>query len=197
MGEEVSDRAGSGLRDESEVRIPTISAPSDDQEQQRTGSIQRQEAKGRLSSSRRATALHRPRQRFRDLMSGTILPFHPTEHATADALLPWYVNGTLRGEELELVTRHLAACEQCRKSRSLRDASTRASPCPRSGHAAAALQRGPRRQVVRSGSGNANRRWLATAQPWMRGLMAAHFRRARRARRDGRHETRDNPAIKR
>lgn len=30
-------------------------------------------------------------------------------------LLPWYVNGTLAGDELELVERHLAGCPRCRE----------------------------------------------------------------------------------
>jgi anti-sigma factor RsiW len=31
-----------------------------------------------------------------------------------EVLLPWYVNQTLSGDELELVERHLESCEQCR-----------------------------------------------------------------------------------
>jgi anti-sigma-K factor RskA len=31
-----------------------------------------------------------------------------------EVLLPWYVNHTLSGDELELVEQHLATCEQCR-----------------------------------------------------------------------------------
>jgi len=46
-------------------------------------------------------------------MSGRILRF-PDAHQTVDRLLPWYVNGTLEGEELGLVERHLAECGRCR-----------------------------------------------------------------------------------
>ncbi|HSG66913.1 MAG TPA: zf-HC2 domain-containing protein [Gammaproteobacteria bacterium] len=35
-------------------------------------------------------------------------------HAEAFELLPWLVNGTLRGEERELVDRHVASCLVCR-----------------------------------------------------------------------------------
>jgi Putative zinc-finger/Fervidolysin N-terminal prodomain len=47
-------------------------------------------------------------------MSGQILKF-PDPHQTADALLPWFVNGTLEGEELALVQRHLGECARCRQ----------------------------------------------------------------------------------
>lgn len=34
-------------------------------------------------------------------------------HADLQALLPWYVNGTLVGQELDAVTRHLGQCAAC------------------------------------------------------------------------------------
>ena len=37
-----------------------------------------------------------------------------SEHAAAFASLPWYVNGTLQGSELQQVERHLANCVVCR-----------------------------------------------------------------------------------
>jgi anti-sigma-K factor RskA len=46
-------------------------------------------------------------------MTGRVLPFGASTHAAADALLPFYVNGTLRGEELAFVEQHVRACEQC------------------------------------------------------------------------------------
>ena len=48
-------------------------------------------------------------------MTGRVLPLHGSEHTAVDALLPWYVNGTLRGEELARVKEHLTACDQCRR----------------------------------------------------------------------------------
>jgi predicted anti-sigma-YlaC factor YlaD len=42
-----------------------------------------------------------------------VLPFGSSTHVAADALLPFYVNGTLRGEEHEFVEQHVRACEQC------------------------------------------------------------------------------------
>ena len=47
-------------------------------------------------------------------MSGRILRF-PDPHQTVDELLPWYVNGTLDGEELALVERHVAECPRCQQ----------------------------------------------------------------------------------
>jgi anti-sigma-K factor RskA len=46
-------------------------------------------------------------------MTGRVLPFGASTHAAADSLLPFYVNGTLRGEELASVEQHVRACEQC------------------------------------------------------------------------------------
>jgi len=37
-----------------------------------------------------------------------------SEHDSIDALLPWYVNGTLAAEESIQVEKHMASCEQCR-----------------------------------------------------------------------------------
>lgn len=48
-------------------------------------------------------------------MSDRVLPLHANVHRTVDALLPWHVNGTLRGAEQDLVTRHLDECSLCRR----------------------------------------------------------------------------------
>jgi len=37
-----------------------------------------------------------------------------SEHDSIDAMLPWYVNGTLVPEECEQVERHMESCPQCR-----------------------------------------------------------------------------------
>jgi len=41
--------------------------------------------------------------------------FDPSAHKVVDALLPWYVNRTLEGDELEYVRAHLEECAQCRQ----------------------------------------------------------------------------------
>ena len=48
-------------------------------------------------------------------MTGQVLRFGSSVHKVVDALLPWYVNGTLEGDELEGVRRHLGECELCRR----------------------------------------------------------------------------------
>lgn len=62
-------------------------------------------------------------------MSGRVLRFEGSAHNQAMRLLPWYVNGTLAAEELNLVSQHLAGCSECRREvdelRRLQDICTR------------------------------------------------------------------------
>jgi hypothetical protein len=44
-----------------------------------------------------------------------VLPFQASMHRQADRLLPWLVNGTLEGEQLEQVQRHLGSCARCQQ----------------------------------------------------------------------------------
>lgn len=46
---------------------------------------------------------------------GRVLPMDPAAHKVADVLLPWLVNGTLEGDELAFVERHLAECPRCQR----------------------------------------------------------------------------------
>lgn len=48
-------------------------------------------------------------------MSGKILRLDDSAHRSADAVLPWYVNGTLGGDEVAGVERHLRECARCRR----------------------------------------------------------------------------------
>jgi hypothetical protein len=48
-------------------------------------------------------------------MTGRVIPFDAAAHKVADALLPWFVNGTLEGDELALVQRHLGECLRCQQ----------------------------------------------------------------------------------
>jgi hypothetical protein len=48
-------------------------------------------------------------------MTGRLLPFDASTHAAVDALLPFYVNATLQGEELSLVEQHVHSCEKCQR----------------------------------------------------------------------------------
>src|SRR5215468_9383891 len=48
-------------------------------------------------------------------MTGRVLPLKGGEHTAVDALLPFYVNGTLQGGELDRVEQHLGGCEHCQR----------------------------------------------------------------------------------
>ena len=48
-------------------------------------------------------------------MTGRVLRFDPAPHKVADVLLPWLVNGTLEGDELEFVQQHVATCVRCQR----------------------------------------------------------------------------------
>ncbi len=50
------------------------------------------------------------------------------EHQAVQALLPWYVNGTLRDEELALAQSHLAQCPRCQADAVWQDALRTAPP---------------------------------------------------------------------
>jgi hypothetical protein len=47
-------------------------------------------------------------------MTGRVLRLEVGVHKVVDALLPWYVNGTLSREEHDYVHRHLSECALCR-----------------------------------------------------------------------------------
>jgi anti-sigma factor RsiW len=47
-------------------------------------------------------------------MSGKILRLDDSEHRAVDAVLPWFVNGTLEDALVERVERHLHDCSRCR-----------------------------------------------------------------------------------
>ena len=111
-------------------------------------------------------------------MAGRIYTFEGSEHSTADALLPWYVNGTLRGEELAFVEHHARTCRQCQAEidwlrqvfaacaalSPLEEDSAASEPRPRDARAVPSWME-PR--GMRAG-------WRA-APPWVRGLLAAQL----------------------
>jgi anti-sigma factor RsiW len=48
-------------------------------------------------------------------IDGQILRLDSATHRVVDVLLPWFVNGTLGGEERALVEQHLENCKRCRR----------------------------------------------------------------------------------
>ena len=112
-------------------------------------------------------------------MTGRVLPFGGSTHAAADALLPFYVNGTLRGEEHAFVEQHVQACEQCQNEVDWLRQTFAAL-------AADGLLQEARRVVPsaapESENGARQRKWTArirgesrTSHPWMRWLLAAQL----------------------
>ena len=121
--------------------------------------------------------------------NGRVLPLKGSEHTAVDALLPFYVNGTLRGDELDRVKEHLGGCEQCRREIDwLRDvfaACEAIAPVPEAppladigGMPAFAARvpasAGGTEPRARGWRSRVSTGWAAT-QPWARMLMAAQL----------------------
>ena len=54
-----------------------------------------------------------------------IIRLHGDPHAQSQRLLPWYVNGSLEGEELTQLEAHLAGCAECREDLKAEEAMAR------------------------------------------------------------------------
>lgn len=112
-------------------------------------------------------------------MTGRVLPFDPSAHAAIDARLPFYVNGTLSGEELALVETHVRSCERCQREVSwlreifsaLCDITLAQAPEPARPQPLAPPERLP---SPRRGRMQISEVWRET-RPWMRGLLAAQL----------------------
>jgi hypothetical protein len=121
-------------------------------------------------------------------MSGRILSFAKSPHQSTQELLPWFLNGTLGGEELAQVEEHLRACPGCRSelecARLLRSAYVESDLMPDAAAALAKLRpklldeampaqqtrRPGRRPAVPTGVGPA---WVIPA--WFKVALAAQF----------------------
>src|SRR5437660_11040981 len=102
-------------------------------------------------------------------MTGRVIPFDAAAHNVADALLPWFVNGTLKGDELALVQRHLGECARCQHEvewlRELHAACIAGETMP----GASAAFRNLRRQLEEPREADLSarfRRSCSLAQPW-------------------------------
>lgn len=115
-------------------------------------------------------------------MSGQILKFDDSEHRAADAVLPWFVNGTLEGNELAFVEQHLRECARCRREidllKQLRIACTIDEPVPDATPAYRRLSEriggGRRLSALADRLRGLLRRWHR-APDWARWAIAAEF----------------------
>src|SRR5262249_8316099 len=93
-----------------------------------------------------------------------VVHFDPATHKIVDALLPWFVNGTLDDEERALVQKHVEQCERCRREVAWLTELHAACAAP---NAAPAVQK-LRQQLMTSRSARA-------IAPWPRALTAAQL----------------------
>ncbi len=116
-------------------------------------------------------------------MSGRVMKFDDSAHRNADLLLPWLVNGTLEGDELARVKRHVAECARCQRElvvlRELRDARKVMTLTPEPDASWQRLEPRLGTSAVMDGEVAASlrelrRRWR-TAAPWARWGMAAEL----------------------
>jgi anti-sigma factor RsiW len=112
-------------------------------------------------------------------MSGRVVRFDAAAHKVADVLLPWFVNGTLEGEELVFVQRHLEECVRCRQEvewlRELRAACIAGEAMP----GASAAFRNLRRELDEPTKGRDSlarlRRSWSRVRLWSRWTIAVQF----------------------
>lgn len=114
-------------------------------------------------------------------MSGRVLRFEGSAHTEAQRLLPWFVNGTLKDDELALIERHLGECADCRREadglRQLQAAFTDTAPSVDATQSFLRLRR--RIEVSRAPRPLPRlavlcRMWGSTS-PWLRWAVAAQF----------------------
>ena len=111
-------------------------------------------------------------------MTGRVLQFDPAAHKVADALLPWFVNGTLDADEAEFVQRHLDECTRCQHEaewlRGLQAACVACASAPNASTAVSKLRRhleapsGDRSRATRPPHGG-------RARPWSQWVIAAQL----------------------
>ena len=110
--------------------------------------------------------------------TGKVLPFDAATHKVVDVLLPWFVNGTLEGEERALVQQHVGRCEPCRREvewlQELQ-AACAAAATPDASPAIHQLRQRLTQRPTAAGVGGRLRAYWQRAQPWSRALIAAQF----------------------
>jgi hypothetical protein len=112
-------------------------------------------------------------------MMGRVLQLDPAAHKVTDALLPWFVNGTLDGDELSFVQKHLSRCASCqREVEWLRDLHAACIAGEADPDASSALRRLRRRLEQRPrdlGPMARLRYFWGQGRPWSRWLIATQL----------------------
>ena len=111
-------------------------------------------------------------------MTGRVLQLDPAGHKVADVLLPWFVNGTLEGEELAFVQRHVERCVRCQREvewlRDLHASCVAAENVPGASGALRNLRRGLE-QPREGGGGTPLRKLWSRVRPWSHWVVAAQL----------------------
>jgi hypothetical protein len=112
-------------------------------------------------------------------MTGRLLPFDASTHASVDALLPFYLNATLRGEELAFVEQHVRTCEKCQQEvdwlRNVFADLAAGSALPDAPRTVAGPQQGFEGRWIRSSWRARIQEGLRISSPWTRSLLAAQL----------------------
>jgi anti-sigma-K factor RskA len=110
-------------------------------------------------------------------VTGRVLRFESGTHRVVDALLPWYVNGTLEGDELDGVRHHLSQCAQCREEvawlRELHAACVAAESMPGAGNAFRSLRHKLEGRATKGGLSSRLGRVWSHGSTWTRWAAAA------------------------
>jgi anti-sigma factor RsiW len=110
---------------------------------------------------------------------GRVLQLDPAAHKVADVLLPWFVNGTLEGDELAFVQRHVERCARCQREvewlRDLHASCVAAENVPGASGTLRNLRRGlEQARDTRSAMGPLRTLW-SRVRPWSDWIVAAQL----------------------
>jgi anti-sigma-K factor RskA len=112
-------------------------------------------------------------------VTGRVLQLDPAAHKVADVLLPWFVNGTLDGDERAFVERHLEQCVRCQREvewlRELHLACIAAEADPGASDAARKLRRRLMEPRDRDNAAAVLKRLWGRVRPWSQLIAATEF----------------------
>jgi anti-sigma factor RsiW len=112
-------------------------------------------------------------------MTGSVLQLDPAAHKVADALLPWFVNGTLDGDELSFVQNHLSRCASCQREvewlRELHAACVAGEADPEASRGLRQLRRRLEERPGRRGPMASLREFWGRSRPWSRWVIATQL----------------------